>query len=127
MILSQPFDNDKQVNFETLTGNITADIDDALASGIVATVDGHNIALYAEDNQLKLQIDTTIWPFPNGLQLSLQPADTSSSSVFAVSSHQGSFTVSCRASSPAQDYLAYLYAIWQSATMQQALLEKWQN
>jgi hypothetical protein len=128
MILSKPFDNDKLVNFDPVTGQVTANIDDGLDSGIFDTVAGHNIALYAEDNQLTLQIDNTIWPFTAAAlnicqQHSLQQGRTR----FDIATANANFTIEYPEVATDRDYLAYIYSIWQSATMQQALLEKWHN
>lgn len=127
MILTMPFNNDKQVNFDPVTGQITANIDDGLDSGIFDTVAGHNIALYAEDHQLILQIDKQIWPFPAGVQLNLQDNKASNTRRFTIAPAEESFSIEYPAMAQDQDYLAYIVAIWQSATLQQALLEKWHS
>ncbi|MDX1537751.1 hypothetical protein [Arsukibacterium sp.] len=127
MILTMPFNNDKQVNFDPVTGQITANIDDGLDSGIFDRVAGHNIALYAEDHRLILQIDKQIWPFPAGVQLNLQDNKASNARRFTIAPAKQNFSIEYPAMAQDQDYLAYIVAIWQSATLRQALLEKWHS
>ncbi|MAD76600.1 MAG: hypothetical protein CML20_17735 [Rheinheimera sp.] len=140
MILTMPFNNNTQVNFEPLTGNITAEIDDALTTGILHHVAGHNIALYAEDNKLKLQIDSKIWHFAaDKLNICYQHNPETRTTQFDVTSAEGKFSVEYPAwwaaipnyqtiepeQDPDEDFLAYLCQILTSATIQQSLLHKW--
>jgi hypothetical protein len=140
MILSMPFQRNIKVKFEPQSGSHMQISTVENASGNLHQVDGHSVALYALDGQLYLQIDTKIWPFSaQQLKLSYHHKVPQQQTHFALSSPTGDFAIDYPAwwanipdfelvepeMDKDEDYLAYIYEVWQTPSIQQTLLKRW--
>lgn len=140
MILSMPFQRNSKVNFDPVSGNKTDSPADEISSGNLHHVADHTIALYAQDGQLKLQIDKKVWPFSNTtVHINYHHKLQQRLTHFAITSPNDNFSMDYRAwwadipdfqpTEPEmdqdEDYLAYIYEVWKTPSIQQALLKKW--
>lgn len=101
---------------------------------------GHNMALYARDGQLHLQIDGQNWLLADAqLRLNFYHNVTKRTSHFTLTSPAANFAIDYPAwwaeisdfvpvepeMDKDEDYLAYIYHVWQTPSIQQALLKRW--
>ena len=111
-----------------------------VARGNSDCIAGHNIALYARDGQLHLQIDEQSWLLSDAqLWLKFYHDVAKRTSHFALTSPSADFAIDYLAwwadipdfepiepeMDKDEDYLAYVYEVWKTPSIQQALLKRW--
>ncbi|WP_134052121.1 hypothetical protein [Rheinheimera aquimaris] len=140
MILSMPFQRNEKVNFDPVSGYKSAAAADEVSSGNFHNIEGHSVALYAQDGQLKLQIDKKVWLFSSStLNIDYHHKFQQRLTHFSITSPDDNFAIDYRAwwadipdfeplepeMDQDEDYLAYIYEVWKTPSIQQALLERW--
>ena len=136
-----PYKRNIKVEFNCLSGEATNEVSpDKKPTGNMHHINGYNIALYLQDGQLKLQINSQIWIFASKeLKISFYHDVLQRTSHFSITSPQGDFTLEYPAwwsempdfepfepeMDKDEDYLAYIYEVWQQPTIQNALQKRW--
>ena len=138
--LSMPFRLNTKVLLCTETGAITSTFKPDPIRGNFQNVGRHSVALYAQDNQLKLQIDKKVWLFSSStLNIDYHHKFQQRLTHFSITSPDDNFAIDYRAwwadipdfeplepeMDQDEDYLAYIYEVWKTPSIQQALLERW--
>ena len=111
-----------------------------VARGNSDCIAGHSISIYARDGQLHLQIDGQSWLLSDTqLRLKFYHNVAKRTSHFALTSPSTDFAINYPAwwadipdfepiepeMDKDEDYLAYIYEVWKTPSIQQTLLERW--
>lgn len=135
-----PFKRNIKVNFEPKSGSHSQVSTVKNVSGNMHQVKGHTFALYAQDGKLYLQVDSKVWPFStDGISLHYHHMLHQQQTHFAITSPAGDFSIDYPAwwaeipdfepvepeTDKDEDYLAYIYEVWQIPPLQQVLIKSW--
>lgn len=138
MILNMPFDQCKLVDFDTRRATISP-VSSGTPKGNLAIQDSHIAALYSEDNNLVLQIDSSKWILTEGLNIQYHHSPTKKTTAFVVADNTDSFSLEYKAwwanipdfsliepeMDEDEDFFAYIFAVSKNKSIQQALLKQW--
>lgn len=135
-----PYDNNRAVGFDPASESFTEVVPSGSVSGNLGIVEGHKVALYKENGQITLQVDSFLTPLSAAsTTVAYQHDFKNKLTRFAVDGlgqddHVELVVPAWWADIPGfvplepemdEDYLGYVYSIWRSREAQKSLLANW--